>query len=65
MQLEVYMSEQKPNVPKKGAAKVLTKKFTEHRKKPLSTRVFEIVEENYEKTNSQKKSAKPNNDLGV
>ena len=59
------MSEQKPKVPKKGAAKTLTKKFTELRKQPLSKRVFEIIEENYERTNSQKKSAKPDNDLGV
>lgn len=29
------MSEQKPKVPKKGAAKALTKKFTELRKKPF------------------------------
>lgn len=65
LQLEAYMSELKPKIPKKGAAKALTEKFTELRKKPLSKRVFEIVEENYEKTNTQKKSAKPNNDLGV
>jgi hypothetical protein len=59
------MSEQKPKLGKKGAAKALTKKFTELRKTPLSKRVFEIVKENYERTNSQKKSAKSNNDIGL
>ena len=59
------MSEQKPRIGKKGAAKELTKKFTEIRKTPVSKRVFEIVEENFKRTNSQKKSAKMNSDLGV
>jgi len=59
------MSEQKPRIGKKGTAKTLTKKFSEIRKKPLSKRVFEIVEENFERTGNQKKIAKPDRDLEV
>ena len=59
------MSEQKIKTPKKGAGKELTKKFAQLRKQPLSKRVFEIIDENFERTNSQKKSAKPNRDLEV
>ena len=39
------MSEQKPKLGKKGALKEVAKKLTELRKKPLSKKVFDIVQE--------------------
>lgn len=57
------MSEQKPKIGKKGAIREIAKQLTELRKKPLSKKVFEIVEENYERNQKNKKVAKPNGDL--
>lgn len=57
------MSEQKPKLGKKGALKEVTNKLTEFRKKPLSKKVFEIVQENYERNQTNKKVAKPTGDL--
>ena len=59
------MPEQKPKIGKKGAAKKISKKFSELRKMPISKRVFEIVQENFERTNNNKKVAKPDGDLGI
>ncbi len=57
------MSEQKPKVGKKGAVKEVAKQLTELRKKPLSKKVFEIVQENYERNQRDKKVAKPIDDV--
>lgn len=59
------MSEQKPKLGKKGALKEVTKKLTELRKKPLSKKLFEIVQENYERNQTNNKVAKPTGDLEV
>lgn len=59
------MSEQKPKIGKKGAIREIAKQLTELRKKPLSKKIFEIVEENYERNQKNKKVAKPSGDLGV
>jgi len=52
------MSNQKPKLGKKNALKEVTKKLTALRKKPLSKKVFEIVQENYERNQTNKKVAK-------
>ncbi|MFZ3231718.1 MAG: hypothetical protein WA160_16035 [Pseudobdellovibrio sp.] len=57
------MTEQKPKIGKKGALKEVVKKLTELRKKPLSKKVFEIVQENYERNQTNKKVAKPTGDV--
>jgi|GEM_PF-1667166 len=60
------MLEQKPKLGKVGALKEVTKKLTELRKKPLSKKVFEIVQENYDRkpaNQGNKKIAKPKSDL--
>ncbi len=59
------MSEQKPKLGKKGAIREIAKQLTELRKKPLSKKVFEIVEENFERNQKNRKVAKPTGDLGV
>lgn len=59
------MSDQKPKLGKKGTLKEVTKKLTELRKKPLSKKIFEIVQENYERNQANKKVAKPTGDLEV
>lgn len=59
------MSEQKPKIGKKGAIREIAKQLTELRKKPLSKKVFDIVEENFERTQKNKKVAKPVGDLEV
>ena len=59
------MLEQKPKLGKIGALKEVTKKLTELRKKPLSKKVFDIVQENYDRpqpNQGNKKIAKPKND---
>lgn len=64
MQLEVYMTEQKPKIGKKGAIHEIAKKLTELRQKPISPKVHDIVRENFEKTQKEnKKVAKPAGDL--
>jgi hypothetical protein len=60
---EPIMSEQKQVVGKKGTLKKIAKKLTEMRRKPLSKRVFEIVEESYRKNIEDKKTAKPIHDI--
>ena len=57
------MSEQKIKYGKKGALKDVTKKLTELRKKPLSKKVFDIVQENFNQNQPHKKVAKPTGDL--
>lgn len=57
------MKNQNPKIGKKGAIKEVAKSLTELRKKPLSKKVFEIVHENYDRNNTNKKVAKPINDL--
>ncbi len=57
------MNNQNPKIGKKGAIKEVAKSLTELRKKPLSKKVFEIVQENYDRNNTNKKVAKPINDL--
>ena len=57
------MSEQKIKYGKKGALKDVAKKLTELRKKPLSKKVFEIVQENFNQNQTNKKVAKPAGDL--
>ncbi len=59
------MFEQKPKLGKKGALKEVTNKLTELRKKPLSKKTFEIVQENYERNQTNKKVAKSTGDLEV
>lgn len=59
------MSEQKPKLGKKGAIREIAKQLTELRKKPLSKKVFEIIQENFEQNEKNKKVAKPNGDLEV
>ena len=53
-------------IGKKGGAKRIANELTKIRETPISTDVFEIVE-NFNKNNKQtdKKSAKPSTDLGV
>lgn len=57
------MTEQRSKIGKKGALKEVAKKLTELRKKPLSKKVFEIVQENYERNQTNKKVAKPTGDI--
>lgn len=57
------MSEQKPKLGKKGALQKISKQLTELRKKPLSKKILEIVQENYERNQQNKKLAKPKSDL--
>lgn len=59
----VPMNNQNPKVGKKGAIKEVAKILNELRKKPLSKKVFEIVQENYDRNKTNKKVAKPVNDL--
>lgn len=59
------MSEQKYKIGKKGAIREVAKQLTDLRKKPLSKKIFEIVEENFERNQKNKKAAKPIGDLGV
>ncbi len=55
--------QQKPRVGKKGGAKRVAKELTKIRKSPLSKKVYDIVDENHRRQNSDKKSAKPLTDL--
>lgn len=57
------MSEQKLKLGKKGALQKISKQLTELRKKPLSKKILEIVQENYERNQQNKKLAKPKSDL--
>ena len=60
------MTEQGIKIGKKGALKEVVKKLTGLRKKPLSKKVFEIVQDNYDRQQSEernKKIAKTNNNL--
>ena len=58
------MSEQKPKIGKKGAIHEIAKELTELRKKPISSKVHDIVRENYERAQKEnKKVAKPPGDL--
>lgn len=49
------MSEQKPRIGKKGAAREIAKKLSELRRKPISKGVLDIVEEMSERTQNRKK----------
>lgn len=54
------MSEQKPRIGKKGAAREIAKKMSELRRKPISKDVLDIVEEISERNQKKnKKIAKP------
>ena len=57
------MSEQKPKLGKKGALKEVAKKLTVLRKKPLSKKVFDIVQENFNRNQTNKKVAKPTGNI--
>lgn len=59
------MDNKPPKLGKKGALKEVSRKLTELRKKPLSKKIFEIVQENYENNEKNKKVAKPMSDLEV
>lgn len=54
------MSVVTPKIGKKGAAERVAKKATAIRRKPLSKKIFEIIDENFEKNSKDKlkKSAK-------
>lgn len=54
------MSEQKPKIGKKGAGREIAKKLSEMRRKPLSQKILNIVNEISEREQkNQKKIAKP------
>jgi len=57
------MSEQKPRIGKKGAGREIAKKLSELRRKPLSQKILNIVNEISEreqnKQKDEKKIAKP------
>ena len=57
------MSEQKPKIGKKGAGREIAKKLSEMRRKPLSQKIFNIVNEiserEQQKQKNEKKIAKP------
>jgi hypothetical protein len=56
---EFNLSEQKPKIGKKGAGREIAKKLSEMRRKPISQKIFNIVNEISErKKKSQKKIAK-------
>lgn len=57
------MSEQKIKYGKQGALKEITKKLSELRKKPLSKKVFDIVQDNFNQNQTNKKVAKPAQDV--
>ncbi len=60
------MTEQKPKIGKKGAAKEIARKFSELRQQPISKDVFRIVDEAYEKRKkSDKKIAKPKDEAEI
>jgi len=53
------MSEQKPKIGKKGAGREIAKKLSEMRRKPISQKILNIVNEISEREQkSQKKIAK-------
>lgn len=54
-----------PKLGKKGALKEVVNLLTEIRKKPLSKEVHEIVRENHERTQTEKKVAKPNGEVDL
>lgn len=55
------MSEQKPKIGKKGGARGVAKMLTEIRRKPVSKKVLQIIEESDKASKQQqdKKVAKP------
>ena len=57
------MSEQKPKIGKKGAGREIAKKLSEMRRKPLSQKILNIVNEiserEQQKQKDEKKIAKP------
>jgi hypothetical protein len=56
---ELTMSEQKPKIGKKGAGREIAKKLSEMRRKPLSQKILNIVNEISEREQkNQKKIAK-------
>ena len=60
------MTEHGIKIGKKGALKQVVKKLTQLRQKPLSKKVFEIVQDNYDRQQSDqrnKKIAKTNNNV--
>lgn len=52
-----------PKLGKSRALKQVVEKLTDIRKKPVSKRVFEIVEENSKENEKSKKVANPRGDL--
>ena len=54
-----------PKLGKSGLIKPIAKKLTALRKKPISKEVFEIVDENFNRNQGQKKVAKPRGDLEI
>ena len=54
-----------PKLGKKEEVKKVAKKLTELRDKPISKKVFEIVDENSKRLNGNKKVAKPSDDLDI
>jgi hypothetical protein len=59
------MSEEKPKIGKKGAVARLAERSKQIRNQPLSEKIFEIVEENFKKTQPLKKSAKSDRDVDL
>lgn len=54
------MTDEKPRIGKKGAAREIAKKLSELRKQPISNEVFRIIDEAEQKRKkSDKKIAKP------
>ena len=56
---------EKVKIGKKGGAKRIANQLSKIRKSPLPKELFEIVENSYNKKQTDKKSAKSGNDLGV
>jgi hypothetical protein len=62
------MKKPEPKIGKKGATARIAEKYGRIRGQPLSKKVFEIVEENFENNlnrDPKKKSAKPARDLDL
>lgn len=62
------MTDEKPKIGKKGAVKKIAEKASRLRQRPLSKKIFEIVDENYKNNLNKepfKKSAKPDRDLDL
>lgn len=59
LKIGVRMTEQKPQIGKKGAGRKIAKKLGENRRKPVSQKILDIVNEISERERqNQKKTAK-------